>query len=406
MSHQAMKIDDEAWDRVVELTDGAASVCYQCGTCTATCPWGKLDDEPLTVRRIMREAQIGADGDGDGEGDEGSDLLYKCLTCRACEVNCPRDVDIVDAMIGLREGVVREDGQRPPGRLEGALWGVYEDENPWERPPSERDDWLEKVPDDVDVQVGGEADVLLYVGCVPSYDPALQGVPAAVLALLDVADVDVAVLGEDEVCCGDVVRQTGEDAFFEDLAGQNAEAFAEVDPATVVTISPHCTETFAEDYDLGAEVEHYTTFLADLVESGDLELGSTAKTVTYHDPCYLARGEDVIDEPRRLLDAIGAEVVEMDESRHRTLCCGGGGGNMWVESDPEERFADRRAKQAGDTGAEELITACPYCVQNLEDGVKKEGVDVPVRDLATVLYEAAGNAAGGTEATKTTEVSD
>lgn len=380
MSSDLLTVNDEAWDRVVELTDGAASVCYQCGTCTATCPWGRFDDEPLSVRNLMRRAQLGVDGESD------ADALYACLTCRACEVQCPRGVDIVDAMLGLREAAFAED--RAPGRLEGALWSVYEEDNPWERPASERGDWLDEVPDDVDVQVGGEADVLYYVGCVPAYDPALQGVPVAMVQLMDATGVDFAVLGDDEVCCGDVVKQTGEPDFFAEIAESNSAQFGDTGATTVVTSSPHCAETFLADYDLDAEVVHYTAFLADLVEDGRLPSGDLDRTVTYHDPCYLARGMDVVDAPRRLLSAIGVELVEMDESGVNTLCCGGGGGNMWQETELEERFADRRATQAGDTGAEELLTACPYCVQNLADGVTKTGVDVPVRDLTELLLEA------------------
>lgn len=380
MSDSVVRLDDVTWDRVVELTDGAARACYQCGTCTATCPWGRFDGEPLSVRNLMRRAQLGLDGDGD------ADALYRCLTCRACEANCPRGVDIVGAMLGLREHAF--DQGRAPGRLETALWSVYEEFNPWERPAGERGEWLDDVPDDIEVQVGGEADVLYYVGCAPSYDPALRGVPVAIVRLLDAAGVDFAVLGDDEVCCGDVVKQTGEPDFFAELAESNAAAFEATGASTIVTSSPHCSETFTADYGLDGDVVHYTEFLAELVESGDLELGDIDRRVTYHDPCYLARGADVIDAPRRLLDAVGVEFVEMAESGARTLCCGGGGGNMWLESELDERFADRRATQAEATGAEALLTACPYCVQNLTDGVKKTGTGLPVSDLAELLVEA------------------
>ncbi len=380
MSGTPIQVDTESWNRVVELTDGAASVCYQCGTCTATCPWGVFDDEPLSVRSVMRRAQLGVDGEGD------ADELYKCLTCRACEASCPRGVDIVDAFLGLRQAAFDED--RAPGRLEGALWSVYEEDNPWERPASQRDAWMEELPDDIDVQVGGQAEVLYYVGCSPSYDPALQGIPAAIVTLLDAAGVDFAVLGNDEMCCGDVVKQTGEPDFFAEVADINGGMFAETGAETIITSSPHCMETFTDDYDLDAEVRHYTEFLLELVESGDLEVGELEGSVTYHDPCYLSRGDGIVDEPRALLEVAGLEQREMEQSGYDALCCGGGGGNMWVESELDERFADRRADQAAATEADELVTACPYCIQNLEDGVKKVGADMPVRDLAEVLLDA------------------
>jgi Fe-S oxidoreductase len=387
-------VDSDRWDRIIEATDGAANVCYQCGTCTATCPYDEVGEDPISVRDMMRRSQLGVDGMGDE--------LYRCLTCKACEASCPRGVDIMDAMLGLREVAFDED--EAPGELEGALWSVYEEDNPWERPASDRGEWIEEaVPEDVDVPVGEEADVLFYVGCTPSYDPALQDVPAAIVQLLAAADVDYTVLGDEEVCCGDVVRQTGEPDFFAQLSEANAETFAATGAETIITTSPHCAETFADEYDLDAEVRHYTEYLLDLVEDGSLSFGSLDRTVTYHDPCYLARGMAVIDAPRDLLDAAGVDVDELPDSGVDTMCCGGGGGNMWVESDSEERFADKRAEQADDTDGDALVTACPYCVQTLDDGVKKVGADPPVQELAPLLLDAletppAGDDHGGDDA--------
>lgn len=388
MSTDPLHVDDERWDRILEATDGAANVCFQCGTCTASCPYGALGEEPISVRDLMRKSQLGVDGVGED--------LYRCLTCKECQASCPRGVDIMGAMGGLRE-IAFDEGDAP-GRLENALWSVYEEDNPWERPSSERGAWLDEVADDVDVPVGEQADVLYYVGCTPSYDPALQSVPAAIVQLLEAADVDYTVLGDEEGCCGDVVRQTGEPDFFEQLATVNGTTFAETGAGTIVTTSPHCAETFADDYDLDAEVVHYTEFLADRVESGDLEFGDLDRTVTFHDPCYLARGMGVVEAPRDLLAAAGVEIDELVEAGADTRCCGGGGGNMWNEVDLDERFADRRARQADETEAEELLTACPYCVQTLDDGAKKVGAEPPVRELATVLLEAleaAGDGTGG-----------
>lgn len=381
MSQSYIRVDDDTWDRVNEVTGGAANECYQCGTCTATCPYGKFGQEPLSVRNLVRKAQVGQDGLGDAEE------LYSCLTCHACESRCPRDVDIVDAILGLRELSFDEGGA--PAELENALWGVYEDDNPWDRPASDRDEWLDAVPDDVDVQVGGQADVLYFVGCSPSYDPQLRETPVGIVTLLDAAEVDFTVLGDQESCCGDVVRQTGEDDFFDELAGINGDRFAETGADVIVTSSPHCADTFASAYGLDAEVRHYTEYLLDLVDEGRLELGSVDADVTYHDPCYLARGGSAtVDEPRRLLEEVDVQVTEMADAGEDALCCGGGGGNMWLESESDTRLADRRAKQAEATGAEELVTACPYCVQNLDDGVAKEGVDMEVTDLVTVLLDA------------------
>jgi Fe-S oxidoreductase len=396
MSGTPLYVDDERWDRIVDATDGAANVCFQCGTCTATCPYGTVDGDPISVRDMMRRTQLGSDGAGEE--------LYRCLTCKECETSCPRGVDITDAIGGLREVAFEED--EAPEPLEGALWSVYEEDNPWERPASDRGAWLEEVPDDVDVPVGEESEVLFYVGCTPSYDPALQSVPSAVVQLVEAAGVDYTVLGDEEVCCGDVVRQTGEPDFFAQLSEANAEAFEETGAETIVTTSPHCAETFAEDYGLDADVVHYTEFLAELLESGRLAFEDLDRTVTFHDPCYLARGMAVVEAPRRLLDAAGVEIDELEQSGADTMCCGGGGGNMWTEDELDERFADRRAKQADATEASELLTACPYCVQTLEDGVKQVDAEPPVRELATVLLEALDSERSGEEDEKTASGGD
>lgn len=380
MSNDPLYVDADRLDRVIEATNGAANVCFQCGTCTARCPYGVLDAKPISVREMMRRTQLGLNGtDSD---------LYRCLTCMECVASCPRGVDITGAILGLRE-VAFEDGSAP-GRLENALWSVYEEDNPWERPSRDRGEWLESVPDDIDVPVGEDASVLYYVGCTPAYDPALQAVPAAIVQLLHAADVDYTVLGDAEVCCGDVVRQTGEPGFFEQLAEMNTDAFAETSAETIITTSPHCAKTFREGYDLDVTVLHYTEYLDELVSDGDLTFGSLGQTVTFHDPCYLARGMAVVEAPRRLLDEAGVAVTELDRSGADTLCCGGGGGNMWNETELDERFADRRATQAQETAADALVTACPYCVQTLQDGVTKVDAGLPVRELATVLLDAVG----------------
>ena len=378
MSSDPIQLDPDDRSRLTEVTGGAANVCFQCGTCTATCPWYELNGEPLTVRSMMRSAQLSTDGY--------SEMLYRCLTCRACESACPRGVDIVDAITGLRELAFERD--EAPGRLESALWSVYEDDNPLERPSNQRDAWFDAVPDHVDLPVNEPAEVLYYVGCSASYDPALQSVPASIVQLLSAADVDYTVMGNDEVCCGDVVRQTGEAAFFDQLAETNAAAFDEIGPKTIITSSPHCSMSFTDEYDLDADVVHYTEYLSHLLASGTLEFGDLDRVVTFHDPCYLARGMDVVEAPRNLLEAAGVEIREMKRFGTDTLCCGGGGGHMFQEVETEERFADRRAKQAAGTGAEEFVTACPYCVQTLEDGTKTTNVGLEVRELSTVLLEA------------------
>lgn len=381
-------LDDAVWEQVTQATGGAMNACYQCGTCTATCPLLFTRNEPMRVRRMMREAQLGA-------FSEDMDI-WLCATCKLCETRCPRGVRIVDVIKALRSFGFQK--HKAPPKLEAAVWGIYEDGNPWEGRKQERAKWA----DGLGIKNALEgARVLLYVGCVASFDPRLQRVARAVAELLRRVDIDFGILGVNEKCCGDAVDLAGETAFLEELALENLATFKKTGAETVVALSPHCVNMFRNvypKYGAMAPALHYTEFLTQLLDSDRLKLtGVNNGTITYHDPCYLGRYNGVYEEPRKLLEAIpGARLVEMKDTKENALCCGGGGGRMWLETGENERLSNLRVKQAVDAGAHRLTTSCPYCIQNFEDSAKMKGYrDLRVQDVAELLLASTVNRTQG-----------
>ncbi len=377
----AIEIDDALWEKVMAATDGAVSPCFQCGVCTATCPWGLLQAEPVNVRQLMHRAQLGISQE-DG-------AMWWCTTCRACEALCPRGVPIADVMLALRS-IAWKERQVPEG-LAPVMWALYWDANPWRRPPSQRPRWAKGL----EIKAFEPADeILYYVGCTPSYDTRTQKVARALVALFRAADVSFGTLGEDEPCCGDAAYGLGQRDYLRQIVDANVQTFAKRGVQTLVATSPHCYDMFLNQYPAqdGFRPLHYTQYLAALIDEGRLRFEQPFEAkVTFHDPCYLSRRNGVSEAPRRILAAIpGVELVEMARSREDTLCCGGGGGRMWMETKAGERFSDPRVREASDTGAEILVTACPHCIACLEDSVKLSGEELRVMDLAELSVAALG----------------
>jgi Fe-S oxidoreductase len=243
-------------------------------------------------------------------------------------------------------------------------------------------------------------EVLYFVGCYYSYDPRLQKVAVATAKLLEKAGVEFGILGDIESCCGESIRKAGNEEVFRTLAKENIKAFIDQGVKRILVSSPHCYHTFKNEYPefmVSFDVVHVSQYLAELVEAGRLVLpegsgnGEPAKKVTYHDPCYLGRHNGVYDQPRSVMRNLpGLELVEMPDTLHNSLCCGGGGGRIWMETPKEERFSDLRVAQAREVGAEVLATSCPYCISNFEESaLGPEGGEVlAIKDITEVLNEA------------------
>jgi Fe-S oxidoreductase len=379
MNQAPLVIDDRTWEKLIELTDGAAAVCFQCGVCTACCPWGLVKAETISVRAFIRQAQLGI--------KNGNDDLWLCTTCSQCETYCPRGVAIADVFRGLRY-LAWEQNQAHSG-LPTLLWSVYWNNNPWEQPPSQRTAWAKDLsPPKFDPS---QHELLYYVGCTASYDNRAQKVARALVEIFNAAEVPFGTLGEDEPCSGEEVLSVGHKPYFHEIAEKAGQVFEQHQVTRLVTSDPHSYDAFKQHYPRAIQPLHYTQYLAQLVDQGRLDLKSVAADfkakVTYHDPCYLSRHNHETEAPRRVLEALpGVTLVEMENTGVDTLCCGGGGGRMWLETEAGERFSDLRVAEALDTGADILVTACPYCIACIEDSVKGQGIkDLAVLDLAEVV---------------------
>ena len=358
--------------------------CIQCGKCTGGCPVARKT--ALNMRGLIYHTLVEPEIDVNVHPE-----LWDCTTCFTCVERCPKDVRPAELIIGLR-GQLVESG-RVPETIGDALMGIFRQGNPTGIAREDRAAWAKGL--EIKAAKDG-CETLYFVGCTPAYDPRVQVVPRALVRAFAAAGVDFGTLGTQESCCGNEVRRMGEMGLFEMLVEENGEIIRGVGASRLVTTSPHCFNTFKNEYSLdGIEVLHYTQLIADLVQNGRLrfdegrlseqaqklgfghwDLGFQVK-VTYHDPCFLGKQNHVFDEPRAVLAAIpGVELVEMDRSRERSLCCEGGGGRMWAEgTNLEERLAFQRVREAAETGAEILAVACPFCLLTLEDAVKVQGLD-------------------------------
>jgi Fe-S oxidoreductase len=375
---QVVRLRFEAREELAKLSRGAIYECFQCGTCTATCPL-----TPSTgIRRAIRSLQLGL-------VEPAYETAWSCVSCGLCEARCPHQVPIAEALRSAR--VKLYEARRAPERVDEVLWSVYEEGNPLSMPRRERNAWARGLP------LSGKADVLIYPCCLQAYDPRQQKILRALVALLARAGYRVG-LASDAVCCGDAVYWAGEEGLLEELAKANADALESSQASIIVVPSPHALYMLTKVYPrygakVSAKLVHPVQLLAEAVNEGRLgeaRLGAEL-VVTYHDPCYLGRRLGVYDEPRRLVGIVeGVKLVEMPRSREDSLCCGGGGGAMWLENRSARRLAAERLREAKATGARVLVTACPYCTRMFEDEERLMRTGLRVLDVVELLASALG----------------
>ncbi len=373
----------EVIDEIKEAGGDIFKLCFQCGLCDSVCPWNKV--RPFSMRKLIREAAFGLT---EIEGED----LWRCTTCGTCPDQCPRGVKQIDISVALRRVATEYEifpASVKPVRTARA--SLISEGNPLQGDRKKRSDWAK----DLSVKTYAEGmEVLYFVGCYLSYDPRMKKVATATANILNKAGVDFGILGSQENCCGESIRKTGSEEVFKRLAKENIKTFIDNGVKKVIVSSPHCFHTFKNEYPefmVNFEVIHMAQYLLELVNEGRLELtGEFPKKITYHDPCYLGRHNNVYDEPRDLLKKVaGLELVEMEASRKNSLCCGGGGGRIWMDTPQEERFSDLRLKQAKETGAQVLATACPYCITNFEESrLNLEYEDVlEVKDITEIISD-------------------
>ncbi len=379
----------EIVDEIKEAGGEAFRFCYQCGKCDVVCPWNRVRD--FSIRKIVWQASLGVP-------DIELEDIWRCTTCGSCPSHCPRGVEQIEVGVAIRRmatGYSVFPGS--VGAVRSASASLLSDGNPLGEKRDQRDAWAR----DLSLKPFAEGmEVLYFVGCYYSYDPRLQKVAVATAKILQKAGVEFGILGSEESCCGESIRKTGDEEAFKTLAKENAKAFIDRGVKRILVSSPHCYHTFANEYPelmVSFDVVHVSQFLAELIEQGRLELpgaadnGGPARKITYHDPCYLGRHNGVYEEPRRLLrDLPGLELVEMPDSRQDSLCCGGGGGRIWMETPKEERFSDLRVAQANEVGADVLVTACPYCISNFEESTLslEPGEALEIKDITEIVQDA------------------
>ncbi|MFA5833790.1 MAG: (Fe-S)-binding protein [Bacteroidota bacterium] len=405
-------IEDLTWK---QLLDGYT--CTECGRCESVCP-ANLTGKPLSPRKIIVDTRRRTAEkspfmiSGTLESNQQiaqktlldnyitEDELWSCTTCMACVNECPVMIEHVDEIVDMRRGLVLNESRFPP-ELKTVFDNLERNFTPWGFSHSTRADWAEglHIPKMAEVGDAKNVDVLFWVGCAGAYDARYKKVSIAFSKLMQHAGISFAILGTEEKCNGDAARRMGNEYLAQTMMTENIETLNRYHVKKVVATCPHCFHSLSKEYpQFGGnfEVVHHTDFLNQLVEEGKIKINDDRKkkqTVTYHDSCYLARYNDVVETPRRTLQATGAELVEMPRTKDKGLCCGAGGGRMWMEEHHGKRINIERTEEALATGAPTVASACPFCMTMLNDGIKaKEASEkAQVKDVAEILWEAVEN---------------
>jgi heterodisulfide reductase subunit D len=362
--------------------------CYQCGTCSGSCPTAAAMD--YTPRRILHMLRLGL-----GARVLQSRAIWLCTSCYSCTTRCPREIKITDAMIGLRRLAVDRGVELPPNMVVlrdtvTSQHNISGDDN------ASRLIWSQNLEEaTLAFRTKRHAEVVFYVGYVASFYPMVYGIPQAMVQVMDRIGVDFTTLGGEEWCCGYPLFTAGMEDLLVPLMAHNVAHMREMGAKTMVTTCPSCYHTWSYLYPqfdaspLGFEVLHASQFLARLAGEGRLKLGSLEQVVTYHDPCDLGRKSGVFDAPRQVIEAVsGVELREMDASRENALCCGGGGDVQIVDESVTASVAARRLAQAQRTGARVILSACQQCKRTLMAAARREKARVRVMDLAELVWQA------------------
>jgi Fe-S oxidoreductase len=371
------------------------TLCIKCSICHSACP-AAIDERFLGPSALTANYRFVTDSRDEGNEERlrpMADNIWLCTQCNSCTLFCPKLLQCANAIVDDHCLVV-ESGNIPK-TVKDVLESVYKYNNPMGTHQSKRMDWAKGLNVKTYPNVT-EADVLYFVCCSNAYDIRNQEIARLMASMFEELGVSYATLGSEEWCCGDHIVRLGEKGLFEVLAEHNLNMFKKFDAEKIVTLSPHCYNTFKHDKpysDSALNVQHYTQFLAEAIREGKIKPSRTVKKkVAYHDPCFLGKRNDIFDAPREILQSInGLELVEMKRTKQSSFCCGGGAGRVWTEeAQPEKRPCVDRVKEALDLGVDVIATACPYCITTLEDAVKVLDVEnkIAVRDVLELLKEA------------------
>jgi Fe-S oxidoreductase len=407
----AGKVEDYTWK---QLLDGYT--CTECGRCQSVCPAWNTGKElnPKFLVMGIRDAlfEKGPILLGDKTPEElpeiagkslvpdvfSDEFIWSCVTCGACVYECPVDIEHVDAIVDMRRFQVMMQS-RFPQEAGVMLRNVESSGNPWGASAAQRLDWAKGMEDDLVVLNGrmpADAEYLYWVGCAGAFDDRAKKAVRAFAELMTKAGVSFAVLGPQESCTGDPARRMGNEYLYQEMAKANIETLRSKGVKKIVASCPHCFNTMANEYpDFGGtfEVVHHSQLLARLIDEGKLKPeASVDAAITYHDPCYLARHNDVLSDPRVVITATGARQSEMHRCGKKTFCCGAGGSRMWMEETIGKRVNIERIEEALATKPDIVSTGCPYCMIMLDDAVRDKvqkgeaTEDLKVLDVAQILH--------------------
>jgi Fe-S oxidoreductase len=393
------KFEDFTWKHMLDFYS-----CVDCGRCSDRCPANAVK-RPLSPRFISIKARDYAFEHYPLFGKSKTDPIpliggiyseaeiWSCTTCGACEEECPVGIEYIDKIVDLRRGMVDEG--MVPQSLQKPMSALEKRGNPWGKLEKKRTEWTNGVGKGVGVKLvekGDTAETLYFVDSITSYDDRMQKIAQATARILTEADVDFVVIGKDEKDSGHDVRRFGEEMLFQSLKEQNTEAIKASGARCIVVNDPHAMNALRNDYADMPPVQHVSELIAAGIQSGKLKLEpltDSSKTYTYHDPCYLGRHNGTYDAPRQAIDCIpGLKRVEMaGNCRDRSFCCGGGGLMLFYEPEEEQRMGVVRVQQAREAGADVIVTACPYCLTNIEDAIKVAGLEgkMEVLDLVELV---------------------
>ena len=390
--------EDFTWKHMLDFYS-----CADCGRCSDNCPANAVG-RPLSPRFISIKCRdysfnkyplIGKPANSRplmGHVLE-EDEIWSCTTCGACEQECPLFIEYIDKIVDLRRGLVDEG--MVPQSLQKPLRAIEKRGNPYGKMEKKRADWTKDLSEDFHVKIlgkNGTADTLYFVDSITSYDDRIQEIGRAAARFLDAAGIDFGILGPAERDSGHEVKRFGEEMLFQDLRDRNTDAILNSGAINIVTSDPHTFNALKNDYKGIPPVEHISRTIIKAVTSGSIRLkrvDDPGKIYTYHDPCYLGRHNHLYDDPRKAIDAIpGIKRIEMEgKCRDRSFCCGGGGLMLFYEPIEDKRMGQVRVEMAKQAGANVIITACPFCMLNIEDAIKTSGLEgeMEVIDLVELI---------------------
>ena len=388
-------LNNFTWKDLLDL-----DACTECGRCTDVCPANAVGKELspraiiLQLRDLLHDESLGSKLEIIGTVPATAPAaLWQCTTCAACMEACPVYIEQMPKIVDMRRYLVMEEADFPDS-MQQAIMSLEKRGHPFSGTNATRLDWAEGLGVK-QISETKDAEVLLWVGCGGAFLERNQRVTRSTARLLEQAGVKFAILGREEKCSGDPARRIGNEFLFETLAKENVENLNKYEVKKVITACPHCFNTFKNEYpQYGGmfEVYHHSEYLAGLVDEGKLKpLSQLKEKITFHDPCYLGRQNGVYDAPRQLVQISAAgNAIEMERSRAKSFCCGGGGGMSFIDEPATQRVNQERAREAIETGADVLAVGCPFCMTMMEDGInaRKGEREVRVMDVAELLWEA------------------